>query len=220
MSVPNIEKLFQYLHCVSKNPITFSGRFELDKEKYIPKIVCEDKITDIRLNSRFFLTDSCQMCGGCCPAESNVYTSSEYESIQKFTSDELELIINGRPFIDVDDWKNNTEYAEPYNKEHKIIKWFWEIVYTLDQKQLSNLLMFSTGTSRVPFGGFAALESNRGNLSKFKLERSEYNFMKKNFIKAHTCFNRLEVPEFDSKEEMEEAIKFISSNEIIGFGIE
>ena len=140
--------------------------------------------------------------------------------IQKFTSDELELIINGRPFIDVDDWKNNTEYAEPYNKEHKIIKWFWEIVYTLDQKQLSNLLMFSTGTSRVPFGGFAALESNRGNLSKFKLERSEYNFMKKNFIKAHTCFNRLEVPEFDSKEEMEEAIKFISSNEIIGFGIE
>ena len=44
--------------------------------------------------------------------------------------------------------------------------------------------------------------------------------MKKNFIKAHTCFNRLEVPEFDSKEEMEEAIKFISSNEIIGFGIE
>ena len=107
-----------------------------------------------------------------------------------------------------------------YNKEHKIIKWFWEIVYTLDQKQLSNLLMFSTGTSRVPFGGFAALESNRGNLSKFKLERSEYNFMKKNFIKAHTCFNRLEVPEFDSKEEMEEAIKFISSNEIIGFGIE
>ena len=120
----------------------------------------------------------------------------------------------------MDDWKNNTEYAEPYNKEHKIIKWFWEIVYTLDQKQLSNLLMFSTGTSRVPFGGFAALESNRGNLSKFKLERSEYNFMKKNFIKAHTCFNRLEVPEFDSKEEMEEAIKFISSNEIIGFGIE
>ena len=140
--------------------------------------------------------------------------------IQKFTSDELELIINGRPLIDVDDWKNNTEYAEPYNKEHKIINWFWDIVYTLDQKQLSNLLMFSTGTSRVPFGGFAALESNRGNLSKFKLERSEYNFMKKNFIKAHTCFNRLEVPEFDSKEEMEEAIKFISSNEIIGFGIE
>jgi hypothetical protein len=140
--------------------------------------------------------------------------------IQKFTSDELELIINGRPFIDVEDWHRNTIYKEPYYSESQIIIWFWEIIKELSQKELSNLLMFSTGTSRVPFGGFAALESNRGNLSKFKLERSEYNFMKKNFIKAHTCFNRLEVPEFDSKEEMEEAIKFISSNEIIGFGIE
>ena len=140
--------------------------------------------------------------------------------LQKFTSDELELIINGRPFIDVDDWYFNTEYKEPYNKGHKVIKWFWEIVNKLDQKQLSNLLMFSTGTSRVPFGGFAALESNRGNLSKFKIEKGEYKLFEKNYIKAHTCFNRLEVPEFETKEQMEEAIKFISSNEIIGFGIE
>ena len=142
------------------------------------------------------------------------------DAIQKFTADELELIINGRPIIDVDDWYNNTEYKEPYNKQHRIIKWFWEIVFKLDQKELSNLLMFSTGTSRVPFGGFAALESNRGNLSKFKIEMSEYNCLEKNYIKAHTCFNRLDVPEYDSKEELEEAIKFISSNEIIGFGIE
>ena len=49
---------------------------------------------------------------------------------------------------------------------------------------------------------------------------SEYNCLEKNYIKAHTCFNRLDVPEYDSKEELEEAIKFISSNEIIGFGIE
>ena len=125
--------------------------------------------------------------------------------IQKFTADELELIINGRPIIDVDDWYNNTEYKEPYNKQHRIIKWFWEIVFKLDQKELSNLLMFSTGTSRVPFGGFAALESNRGNLSKFKIEMSEYNCLEKNYIKAHTCFNRLDVPEYDSKEELEEA---------------
>ena len=80
--------------------------------------------------------------------------------------------------------------------------------------------MFSTGTSRVPFGGFAALESNRGNISKFTIERAEYEFGERNFIKAHTCFNRLDLPEFETKEEVEEAVKFISSNEIIGFGIE
>ena len=140
--------------------------------------------------------------------------------IQKFTADELELIINGRPFIDVEDWHSNTIYKEPYNVHHQIIKWFWDIVSDLSQKELSNLLMFSTGTSRVPFDGFAALESNRGNISQFTIERVEYQFGKKNFIKAHTCFNRLDIPEFQTRGEIEEAIKFISSNEIIGFGIE
>ena len=140
--------------------------------------------------------------------------------IQKFTADELELVLNGRPFIDIEDWHLNTIYKEPYNKGHQVIKWFWDIISDLSQKELSNLLMFSTGTSRVPFGGFEALESNRGNLNKFTIERSDYHFGEKNFIKAHTCFNRLDIPEFESKEEMEEAIRFISSNEIIGFGIE
>ena len=120
----------------------------------------------------------------------------------------------------MEDWHRNTIYKEPYYSESQIIIWFWEIIKELSQKELSNLLMFSTGTSRVPFGGFAALESNRGNVSQFMIEQGEYQEGQKNYIKAHTCFNRLSIPEFETKEEMEEAIKFISSNEIIGFGIE
>ena len=140
--------------------------------------------------------------------------------IQKFSSDELELLINGRPFIDLEDWKMFTEYKEPYNSNHKIVIWFWEILNELSQKELSNLLMFTTGTSRVPFGGFVALESNRGNVSKFTIESIPYVKGTKNFVKAHTCFNRLDIPIFQNKNELKEAIKFVSSNEIIGFGIE
>lgn len=140
--------------------------------------------------------------------------------IQQFSSDELELLINGRPFIDLEDWKMYTEYREPYNINHKIVIWFWEILNELSQKELSNLLMFATGASRVPFGGFVALESNRGNVSKFTIESIPYVRGKKNFVKAHTCFNRLDIPVFDTKNELKEAIQFVSSNEIIGFGIE
>ena len=140
--------------------------------------------------------------------------------IQKFTSDELELLINGRPFIDVEDWKMYTEYKEPYNTNHRIIKWFWEIMNELSQKELSNLLMFTTGASRVPFGGFVALESNRGNVSKFTIQSSPFERGKRNFVKAHTCFNRLDIPIFDNKNQLKEAIQFVSSNEIMGFGIE
>ena len=90
----------------------------------------------------------------------------------------------------------------------------------LSQKELSNLLMFTTGASRVPFGGFEVLESNRGNISKFTIESLPFERGKKNFIKAHTCFNRLDIPIFDNKEQLKEAIQFVTSNEIMGFGIE
>ena len=53
--------------------------------------------------------------------------------IQKFISDGLEIIINGRPLIDLDDWYNNTEYKEPYSRQH--IKWFWEILDGLSQRE-------------------------------------------------------------------------------------
>lgn len=142
------------------------------------------------------------------------------EAIINFTSDEFELILNGRPFIDVEEWKIFTEYKEPYNANHYIILWFWEIVSELSQKELSNLLLFSTGSGRVPLGGFEVLESNRGNIARFTIESIAYTKGCKNFIKAHTCFNRLDIPLFANKEELVEALKFITNNEILGFGID
>ena len=142
------------------------------------------------------------------------------ETIITFTSDEFELILNGRPFIDVEEWKIFTEYKVPYTANHYIILWFWEIVSELSQKELSNLLLFSTGSGRVPLGGFEVLESNRGNIVRFTIESIAYNKGCKNFIKAHTCFNRLDIPLYENKEELAEALKFITNNEILGFGID
>lgn len=89
MSVPNIEKLFQYLSCVSKQPIEFSGVWNKNF-KSIPQVkLIGDKITSIQLNSKFFYTDKCEMCGGCDPAESNLFTSSEYDKIQSCSSQDF-----------------------------------------------------------------------------------------------------------------------------------
>ena len=140
--------------------------------------------------------------------------------IYKFSSDDLESLINGSPYIDIVDWRLNTIYKEPYNEKHFVIIWFWCVVAKLTQKQLSNLLFFSTGSSRVPIEGFKALESNRENKSKFTIEMIPYQRNKKNYIKAHTCFNRLDLPNFMTLKEVEEAVKFISDHEIKGFGLE
>ena len=142
------------------------------------------------------------------------------EKIQIFNSEELELILNGKPYIDLNDWKQYTIYKTPYYRTHRVISWFWEILSNMTQKELSNFLMFCTGTSRVPFEGFSKLESNRGEIAKFTIECGIYSEGKKNFIKAHTCFNRIDLPNYKNKNELKEALQYVSSNEILGFGID
>ena len=149
-----------------------------------------------------------------------IYSYIPQNIISNFTSDEFELILNGRPFIDVEEWKIFTDYKAPYNANHYLIIWFWEILSELSQKELSNLLLFTTGSGRVPLGGFSVLESNRGNIARFTIESIPYIKGKKNFIKAHTCFNRLDIPLFLLKNDLIEAIKFVTNNEILGFGID
>ena len=136
-----------------------------------------------------------------------------------FTSDQLGLLINGTPFIDTEDWRMNTKYKDYQDYDNVIIN-FWDIISNLSQEDLSNFLLFCTGSSRVPIGGFKSLESNRGQISKFEIVRTEYYEGKKNFLRAHTCFNRLDLPNFPDKEKLNEAVRFALENEVLGFGIE
>ena len=136
-----------------------------------------------------------------------------------FTSDQLGLLINGTPFIDTEDWRMNTKYKDYQDYDNVIIN-FWDIISNLSQEDLSNFLLFCTGSSRVPIGGFKSLESNRGQISKFEIVKTEYYEGKKNFLRAHTCFNRLDLPNFPDKEKLNDAVKFALENEVLGFGIE
>jgi hypothetical protein len=94
------------------------------------------------------------------------------------------------------------------------------VINSLTQQELSKFLQFCTGCSRVPIGGFSVLESNRGEIAKFCIVPSNYLPKSKNFIKAHTCFNRIDLPTFTSLEEVKTSVHYIVNNEILGFGID
>jgi hypothetical protein len=137
-----------------------------------------------------------------------------------FNSDELELLLNGQPYIDVEEWRENTIYQGKYNSNHKVIKWFWDSLFNLSQEDLSKFFQFCTGSSRVPLGGFSVLESNRGEVAKFCIVENKYNSKGANFIKAHTCFNRIDLPMFPSEKQVKEALNYVINNEVLGFGID
>jgi E3 ubiquitin-protein ligase HUWE1 len=64
------------------------------------------------------------------------------------------MLLYGVPYIDVRDWRDNTDYKGHYNPKNKVIEWFWTKVETFDQEKLANLLHFCTGSSRTPIQGF------------------------------------------------------------------
>jgi E3 ubiquitin-protein ligase HUWE1 len=108
------------------------------------------------------------------------------ELISIFNEQELELLISGLPDIDVDDWKNNSEYHN-YSASSSQIQWFWRAVRSFDKEERAKLLQFVTGTSKVPLNGFRELEGMNG-FSKFNIHRDYGN--KERLPSSHTCFNR------------------------------
>ena len=109
--------------------------------------------------------------------------------ISIFSEAELELLISGLPTIDVEDLKANTEYIG-FRATDDVVLWFWEALESLDERDCARFLMFVTGTSKVPLGGFAALRGQRGP-QKFTITKS---FESENALpQSHTCFNTINI---------------------------
>lgn len=91
--------------------------------------------------------------------------------VSVFDARELELVIAGTAEIDVADWRKNTEYRSGYHDAHPVIQWFWTAIERrFDNEQRLRLLQFVTGTSSIPYEGFAALRGSNGP-RKFCIEK-------------------------------------------------
>ncbi|KAI9021182.1 hypothetical protein DFJ74DRAFT_607013, partial [Hyaloraphidium curvatum] len=130
-----------------------------------------------------------------------------------FNEQELELLISGMPDIDIDDWKNNTEYQN-YNPSSPQIQWFWRAVRSFSQEERAKLLQFVTGTSKIPLEGFAHLQGSNG-VQKFQIHRDFSGASR--LVSSHTCFNQLDLPAYESYEQLRQAL-LIAINETSGFG--
>lgn len=140
------------------------------------------------------------------------------EFISNLTPEELDLLICGNPFINVYEWKSFTEYRGDFYEQHKVIRWFWESLSEFEQEDLRALLTFVTGTSRVPVGGFQNLKTSRGEPALFTLEPFPYS--RGALPRAHTCFNRMDLPYYRSKVELKSALTDVIKNHTFGFGLE
>eukprot|EP00048_Salpingoeca_helianthica_P022598 m.19241 g.19241 ORF g.19241 m.19241 type:complete len:1022 (-) comp7541_c0_seq1:33-3098(-) len=137
------------------------------------------------------------------------------EALQFFDEKELEMMLIGMAEFDVDEWQAHTNLKQ-YTASAKQIVWFWEIVRSWDDEKRARLLQFVTGSCRLPMGGFKELMGSAGTPQPFCIEKVGDPGM---LPRSHTCFNRLDLPPYSSKAQMEEKLTR-AVEETEGFGLE
>ncbi|GMT07506.1 hypothetical protein PENTCL1PPCAC_29680, partial [Pristionchus entomophagus] len=114
--------------------------------------------------------------------------------LRVFDPSQLELLMCGLQVIDVSDWRTHTMYKGGYNPNHIVIHHFWQFVLSLSNEMRAKLVQFVTGTSRIPMSGFRELYGSTG-LQQFTIELWGNETQ---LPRAHTCFNRLDLPPYSS----------------------
>lgn len=147
---------------------------------------------------------------------SGIFEVLPQELILVFDYQELELVLCGVPSIDMEDWKAHTSVSPELEEQGSpFLGWFWAILETWTDEERARLLQFTTGSSRVPVQGFRGLTSYDGRLCQFTLKAVPYP--EHAYPRSHTCFNRMDVPVYPTKAQLEEALSLVINMEVTGF---
>jgi E3 ubiquitin ligase SMURF1/2 len=138
--------------------------------------------------------------------------------LKAFDERELELVIGGLGTIDLQDWKTNTRLKHCTVETPQVV-WFWNIVGSYSEEMRARLLQFVTGSSRVPLQGFKALQGSTGAAGPRLFTLHLVDVDPGNLPKAHTCFNRLDLPPYPSEEKMMDKLTQ-AVEETCGFAVE
>ena len=149
------------------------------------------------------------------------------EKINVFTVDELEQLIGGVKEVDVETLRNVCVYKGGYENEEeeesgggggggggRAVNYFWSFLGQLDLEGRRRVLRFITGTTRVPLDGFdPCLQICRASRD------DEVGRGTKALPVAHTCFNQLVLPAYESVEMCHERFMYALDESDGTFGL-
>ena len=135
-------------------------------------------------------------------------------------AEELEVVLCGDADIDVADWKAHTSYGGGLSATRGVGQMFWSVVENdFSNEQRTRLIQFVTGTSRIPAGGFKHLQGVDGRERKFELLGMPGGDHAT--PRAHTCFNRLDLPTgYSSASHMRTVLTNLVAGNVEGFSMD
>lgn len=127
-----------------------------------------------------------------------------------FDENELELLMCGTGEYSISDFKSHHIANGNSAEFRRVLAWFWAGVSNFSQTEMARLLQFTTGCSQLPPGGFQELNP------QFQITAAP-TFG--NLPTAHTCFNQLCLPDYESYEQFEKSLLLAISEGSEGFGM-
>jgi len=136
-----------------------------------------------------------------------LYSIIPSEVLMLLSARELELALCGVPELDLAEWRSATEYRGGLTESHDVVIWFWEVLESWTDEKRAQLLSWVTSTTRAPIRGFKHLAGRDGVERAFTLTSVPRSQAK--YPRSHTCFNRIDLPLYTHKAELEEGLDFV-----------
>lgn len=130
------------------------------------------------------------------------------ELFMKFSPIEVKKALCGKEDLNFNDMRETAAYTDGYDKDHRIIIEFWDILFSFSDEDKKKFLKFLTGSDRAPLKG----------LREIRLTISRASPDSENLPSSHTCFNHLLIPEYSDKQKFENKLR-MSINNYEGFGL-
>lgn len=151
---------------------------------------------------------------------------------------DFQLLVCGTGEVSVVDWRAHALVNGSGREFERVLGWFWAAVTNFSTEERARLLQFTTGCSQLPPGGFQVsfivyryryfylFYFNNINLKIY----SQIQDLSPRFQlvaaptfgalpTAHTCFNQLCLPDYDSYEQFVNALLWAINEGSEGFGM-
>jgi hypothetical protein len=119
-------------------------------------------------------------------------------ALHLFTWQELEVLVCGKPSLDMEWWMEHTEY-QGYAKTDNVITLFWKVLRSLSFEEQCGFIRFAWGRSKLP-----PRNSWWENMKLQRPARDEAASRHRltQLPVAHTCFFSIELPAYETEAQM------------------
>lgn len=169
---------------------------ELIPDGAITPVTIENREIYIDKYAHFFISDGIQE--QVLSFERGFSSIVDGNAFSLFLPEEIQLLLCGseQGRIDVEVLKSVTQYTGWNSKEDalrsQVVNWFWNHLAALSGAEQKRVLLFITGSDRIPATGIENLA--------LRLNRLNNGRDSNKLPVAHTCFNELAIYEYSSKE--------------------